>query len=328
VKLGAAFLVVILTVVTLPVPAHAQSPGRPWRIGFLGDGSAQARASNTLDPLREGLRDLGYREQQNIAIEVRWSEGRRERLPELARELVRLNVDVIVTHGIPAVLATKSATTTIPIVIGAAADLLGAGIISSLSHPGGNVTGINDQTTDLSAKEVDILRDALPRMKRVAVLWNRANPGAVMTSKAIQTAARDTGLHVISLAFERPEELNTALDEAVKDRAEAVIVTHDTMTVGHRGRIAELALARRLPTISASSLFAAAGGLMNYGPDLAQMFKRAATFVDKILKGAKPADLPVEQPTKFQLVINVRTAKALGLTLPQSLLLRADHVIE
>jgi putative ABC transport system substrate-binding protein len=213
-------------------------------------------------------------------------------------------------------------------VIGSAADLVGAGIITSLSRPGGNVTGINDQTTDLSAKEVEILRDALPRMKRVAVLWNRANPGAVMTSKAIRAAARDAGLQVVSLEVQRPDELDAALDKAVKERAEAIIVTHDTMTVGNRGRIADLALARRLPTISASSLFAEAGGLMHYGPDLPQMFRRAATFVDKILKGAKPADLPVEQPTKFQLVINLRTAKALGLTVSQSLLLRADHVIE
>jgi putative tryptophan/tyrosine transport system substrate-binding protein len=198
VRLGAAALVVILTATTLSGPAGAQSPGQRWRIEFLGDGSASARAANTLDPLREGLRDLGYREHQNIVIEVRWSEGRKEKLPELARELVRLKVDVIVTHGIPAALATKGATTTIPIVIGSAADLVGAGIITSLSRPGGNVTGINDQTTDLSAKEVEILRDVLPRMKRVAVLWNRANPGAVMTSKAIRAAARDAGLHVVS----------------------------------------------------------------------------------------------------------------------------------
>jgi len=284
--------------------------------------------ADSLAPFREGLRERGYVENRNCQLEVRWSEGRNERLPTLATELVRLKVDVIVTHGIPAARATQAATRSIPIVIASAADLVGAGIVASLSRPGGNVTGVNDQTTELSAKEVEVLRDVLPAVKHVAVLWNRANPGAVSTAKALQTAARNTGLRVTLLDIDRADDIGAALTSAVKERVEAVIVAHDTMTIGNRQHIARLALAKRLPSISASTLFVEAGGLVSYGPDRVQLFRGAAGFVDKILKGAKPGDLPVEQHKKLELVINLKTAKALGLTIPPSLLLRADQVIE
>jgi putative tryptophan/tyrosine transport system substrate-binding protein len=327
-----AFLTGTVALLAGPIAALAQQAGQQagkvWRIAFLGDGTASARAANTVERLREGLRELGYIESRNIAIEVRWSDGNNERLAQLARELVRLTPDVIVTHGIPAVLATKAATTSIPIVVAAAADMVAAGVVASLAHPGGNVTGTSDQGTDVAAKLVELLRDGLPRAKRVGLLWNRPNLGATLTAQAIHTAARDAGLRVNLLEVNNPQELTEAFDTAAKERLDAVIVTHDTMTAAHRRRIADLALARRLPSISSYSLVAEAGGLMSYGPDLAELHKRAAVFVDKILRGAKPADLPVEQPTIFRLVINLKTAKALGLTIPPSLLLRADQVIE
>jgi putative ABC transport system substrate-binding protein len=307
---------------------QAQQAGKVWRIGFLGDGSASSRAAQTVDPLREGLRELGYWENRNLIIEARWSNGINERHAELARELVLLKPDLIVTHGIPAVLALKAATPTIPIVVAVAADLVATGVVASLARPGGNVTGFSDVVPELGGKEVEILREVIPRLKRVAVLWNRTNPGAVLSSRAVLNAVRDARLQFQSLEVSSPEELAGALDTAAKLRMEALIVVHDTMTNEHRQRVAQLALTKRLPSISASALFAEAGGLINYGADQAELFRRAAIFVDKILKGAKPGDLPVEQPTKYALVINLKTAKALGLTIPPSLMLRADQVID
>jgi len=311
-----------------PLAAEAQEARRVWRLGFLGDGVAAARAAHTLEPLREGLRELGYVEGRNLSIDARWSEGHTGRLAGIAAEFVRLGVDVIVSHGVPGSRAAKAATSTTPIVVAAAADMVGVGLVTSLARPGGNVTGISDQASEVSVKEVELLAELLPGLQSVALLWNRTNPAAMRTSNTLQIAARDRGLRIVPLEVTQVDEIETSIDRASAARVDAVVVVHDAMILNHRTRIAQLALKKRLPTISAATVFAEAGGLMSYGPDLAGLCKRAAVFVDKILKGAKPGDLPVEQPTKFELVINLKTAKALGLTIPPSLLQRADQVID
>jgi ABC-type uncharacterized transport system substrate-binding protein len=325
-KTIAVFMVTTVMLATVSVP-EAQQPKKVPRIGYLGDGSAAARGPISLEPFRKGMRDLGYVEGQNVLIEVRWTDSKSERLPELVGELTRLKVDVIVTHGMPAARAAKTATTDIPIVVATAADMVGNGLVASLPHPGGNVTGTSDQNTELSGKQVQLLKELLPRLKRLAILENPMNPGAVKTSEAIKKAARDVGLQVKPLAVRSPDEIAEALEAATKGRADAVIVVHDPLMIEHRARIAQLALKKRLPTFSAG-LLAEAGGLMTYGPDSPALFKRAAVFVDKILKGRKPADLPVEQPMKFELVINLKTAKQIGVTIPPNLLARADKVIK
>jgi putative ABC transport system substrate-binding protein len=318
----------ILSLLVTPLAAEAQQAGKVWRLAFLGDASATARAAYTLEPLRDGLRELGYVEGQNVIVEVRWTDGQPERLPELAAELVRLKVDVIVTHGVPAARAVKTATTDIPIVVATAADMVGAALVASLARPGGNLTGTSDQVTELSGKVLQLLKEMLPGLNRVAVLWNRMNPGAARTAEATQTTARELGLQVSSLDVRSPDEIAEALEAAAEGRVDAVIVVHDPLMIEHRTRVAQLALEKRLPAVSAVGMLTEAGGLMSYGPDNPGLFKRAAVFVDKILKGAKPADLPVEQPVKFELVINLNTAKALGLTIPPLLLFQADKVIQ
>jgi putative ABC transport system substrate-binding protein len=316
-----------LGLLVAPLAAAAPPAGKVWRLAFLGDASATARAAYTLEPLRDGLRELGYVEGQNIILEVRWTDGQTERLPELAAELVRLKVDVIVTHGVPAARAVKTATTDIPIVVATAADMVGAGLVANLARPGGNVTGTSDQVTELSGKVLQLLQEVFPGLNQVAVLWNRQNPGAARTSEATQTAAHKLGLQVSSLDVRSPDEIAVALEAAAEGRADAVIVVHDPLMIEHRTRVAQLALEKRLPAVSAVGMLTKAGGLMSYGPDNPGLFKRAAVFVDKILKGAKPADLPVEQPTAFELVINLKTAQALGLTIPPSVLFQATEVI-
>lgn len=307
--------------------AEAQEPQKLRRVGFLGDGSAAARAPLSLEPFREGMRALGYIERKNIIIETRWTDGKSDRLPELVRELIALNVDVIVTHGFPAALAAKTATNDVPIVVATAADMVGNGLVASLAHPGGNVTGTSDQVTELSGKLVQLLKETLTGLNRVAVLWNAVNPGAVVTSDATQAAARELGLHVQPVPARGVNGISNAFEAAVKARAGAVVVVHDPLMIEHRVQIAQLAVNRKLPSISAVAILVEAGGLMSYGPDNPALFKRAAVFVDKILKGAKPADLPVEQPTKFELLINLKTAKQIGLTIPPNVLARADRVI-
>jgi putative tryptophan/tyrosine transport system substrate-binding protein len=310
-----------------PLAAEAQPVGKVWRIAFLGDASATARAAYTLEPLRDGLRELGYVEGQNIIVEVRWTNGQPERLPELAAELVRLKVDVIVTHGVAATRAVKTATTDIPIVVAVAADMVGAGLIASLARPGGNVTGTSDQVPDVSGQVMQWLREILPGLNRVAVLWNRMHPGAARISETTQTAAHELGLQVRTLGVRSPDEIAEALEAAAEGRADAVIVVHDPFMIQHRTQVAQVALEKRLPAVSAMGMLTEAGGLMSYGPDNPGFFKRAAVFVDKILKGAKPADLPVEQPMTFELAINLKTAQVLGLTIPPTLLFYADKII-
>jgi putative ABC transport system substrate-binding protein len=318
-----------LSLLTVPHAADAQQPGKVPRIGFLGDGSAASQAVYTLEPFREGLRELGYVEGQNVLLEVRWTDGNSERLLELAEEFIRLKVDVIVTHGVLGARAATTATTTIPIVATGVADMVRVGFVASLARQGGNVTGTSLLLPELSGKMVQLLTEMLPGLTGVAVLWNRLNPGAVLQAEAAQTAARDLGLQVSALAVRSLDEIAEALATAAKGGVGAVIVVGDPFTIERRTRIAQLALHERLPvsfTGTARSLVEA-GGLMSYGPERPSLFKRSAVFVDKILKGAKPADLPVEQPMKFELVINLKTAEALGLTIPPRILFQADVVI-
>lgn len=321
-------MTVVLLLGLFHAPAAAQAPPKVWRIGFLGDGSAEARAAHTLEPVRAGLRDLGYVEGKDLTLEARWSEGSQERLVENAAEFVRQRVDLIITHGVRGTQAAKAATTTIPIVVAAAADMVGAGLVANLAHPGGNVTGNSDQASEVSLKEIELMTELLPGLQEVAVLWNRTNPLAVHTAKELQIAARDRALKVIAFEVARADDIDRAIEAAGRARVGALIVVHDVVTIEHRAAIARLALRRRLPTISAATVFAEAGILMSYGPDLAALCRRAALFVDKIFKGARPGDLPVEQPTRFELVVNLKTAKALGVTVPRALRLRADRVLE
>jgi len=324
-----AFLTVIgEAIITAPLVTEAQLAQRMWRIGWLGDGTRTARESNTLSPLRDGLRELGYVEGKNLIIDARWSEGSDQQLARDAVEFVRLNVDVIVTHGSPAGLVAKQATTTIPIVVATAADFVGAGLVASLARPGGNVTGTNDQAGEVLAKQIDLLGEAVPGLQRLAVLWQAANPSAARVARALATAARRRNIQVTLLSVVQAEEVDKAVQTAGRERARALVIVNDAWSLGNRTRIVEAALVRKLPVVSVSRLFAEAGALMTYGPDLPAVYKQAAVFVNKILRGTKPTDIPVQQPTKFELIINLKTAKALGLTIPQSILLRADQVIE
>jgi putative ABC transport system substrate-binding protein len=318
----------LLALGAAPLAVKAQQQGKVWRIGFLGDGSAATRATESIDPFRDALTELGYVAGRNVSIDVRWTEGNAERRIQLAAELVRLKVDVIVTHGVVAARAVKAATTTIPIVVAVSADFLGSGLVTSLAHPGGNLTGMTDQVADLAAKEVQLLKETLPRMQLLALMWESASPAAARGAEDTQTAARSMGLRILPLLITNAEDIERAFEEAAKRKADAVIVMHTPLTVGLRVRIAQLALEKRLPLMSSPTQFTDAGALISYGTDLTKYFRHAAVLVDKILKGAKPADLPVEQPTKFELVINLKTAKALGIKIPQTVLLRADRVIE
>jgi putative ABC transport system substrate-binding protein len=318
-----AFIAGTLGLLAVPLFAWAQ-PVKVPRIGVLRAG---APPDPLLEAFRQGLRDLGYAEERNISIEYRWAEGRSERLPALAADLVRLKVDVIVASGDTAALAARRATTAIPIVMPVSNDPVTVGLVASLARPGGNVTGFASLYTELPGKWVELLKEALPLVSRVAVIWDpRTGPATVRVSEA---AARALGLHLQVLSVGRPDDFVTAFAEAQKSRAEALIVLSSAFLYAHRTRLVELAAQHRLPAMYHQSDFVlGSGGLMSYGPDLYDLFRRSATFVDKILKGAKPADLPVEQPTKFELVINLKTAKALGLTIPPSVLARADEVIE
>ena len=311
--------------------AEAQQPAKVPRIGVLVPWPAPTPAapSPLLEAFRQGLRELGHVEGQNIAIEYRWAEGKFERLPGLAAELVGLNVDVIVTSHTRAIEATKRATSQIPIVMAAAGDPVGMGLVASLARPGGNITGLSLLAPELAGKRLELLKETLPRLSRVAVLWNSANVAMRYTFREAQVAARVLGLTFQSLEVQgNPEDFERVFSTIPRERPDGLFVTLDPFTSLYRRRIAELAIKHRLPAIYEIREYVDAGGLMSYGPSVRDMWRRAATFVDKILKGAKPADLPVEQPTRFELVINLKTAKALGLTIPQSVLIRVDKIIE
>jgi ABC-type uncharacterized transport system substrate-binding protein len=309
-----------------PLAARAQQAAKLPTIGFLGGSTASALSEWTAAFVQR-LRELGWIEGRTVAIEYRWAEGRSERFAEIAAEFVRLKVDVIVTQSTPAVLAAKQATSVIPIVFGSAGDPVGTGVVASLARPGGNVTGLSGQATDTAAKRLELLREVVPNLRRLAIMGNVGNPFNVLEMGEVQAAARTLGLEVATVEIRRAEDIAPAF-EALKDRAEALYVGADQLLTVNRIRISTLALGARLPTMSAFRLYVAAGGLMSYGPNFPDLYRRAAEFVDKILRGAKPADLPVEQPTKFDLVLNLTTAKVLGLTMPESFLLRADEVIE
>jgi len=324
-----AFMAIIAggLLLAAPLAAGAQQAGKVYRIGILETRSAVLNATN-LDAFRQGLRALGYTEGQNLEITYRSSDGRDDRFPGLAGELVRLKMDVILTRGTPAALAAKSATRKIPVVMASSGDPVGSGLVASLRRPGGNVTGLSSYDVEIHAKRLDLLREVRPRLTRVAGLFNMGNPVLPLAWKEVQRAAGSLGIHPQLLDVRRPEDLPRAFDAAAKERAEALIVGLDGLTQGNLRRIAGLAAKHRLPSIYATREYAELGGLVTYGVSDRRQYQRAATFVDKILKGATPGDLPIEQPDTFELVINLKTAKALGLKIPPSLLQRADQVIE
>jgi putative ABC transport system substrate-binding protein len=320
-------LLVILTTLFVPLAAQAQQAGKVPRIGFLGS-TSPSDASARLDAFRQGLRELGWAEGKNIVIEYRWAEGRQERFTDLAAELVRLKVDVIIAPISAAALAAKNATTTIPVVMLVVGDPVRLGVVASLARPGGNITGLTSVGDELFPKQLELLKEAVPRVSRVAVLWNPANPSHGPSLKSIEVAARSLGMEPQLQKARGPDEFDSAFAAMTRARAGALLVLSDTMFNLHRTRIADLALKARLPAMYGLREQVEAGGLVAYAANYADLFRRGAIYVDKILKGAKPGDLPVEQPTKFELVINLKTAKALGLTIPQSLLLRADELIQ
>ena len=319
VALGASALV-------SPLSSFAQPAKKVWRIGFLGSEFAAGYGSN-LEALRAGLRDLGYAEGKNIAIESRWAEGKYERLPDLAAELVRLKVDVIVTHGTPGTRAAKLATTTIPIVIATSGDPVAMGLVASLARPGGNVTGSATFTTELMAKRLELLKEAVPRIKLVAVLANALNPSRVVDSQEMETAAKALKMGLHRFEVRGPDDFERAFSALAKTRVDAIVVHQDGMLNANSAAIAALAASQRLPSAGFKE-FGESGGLIGYGANFLELYRHAAVFIDKILKGAKPLDIPVERATKFELVVNMKTAKALGITIPNSILLRADKVIE
>jgi len=311
-----------------PSFAEAQPAAKVYRIGYLGTTQATAQTSPVLDALLGRLQELGYVEGRNLLIERRFSEGsRNERYRALATELVNLKVDLIVAPGTPTALAAKEATSTIPIVMVVVGDPVGARLIASLARPGGNVTGMSSSGPDIVAKQLELLREIAPRLSRVAVLWNATSTADVASLKELEVAARTLRVRLQPIDVRSAKEIESAFTTMTKQRAEALIPLDGPFTFVHRRRIVDLAVQHRLPTSTFQRLFPEAGALMSYGPSFTDLARRAATYVDKILKGGKPADLPAEQPTRFELVINLKTAKALGLTIPQSLLQRADEVI-
>jgi len=295
---------------------------------MLWFGSPVFGSSPHLEAFRQGLRELGYTEGQHLVIETRHAAMRPALLPDLAANLVLSKVDVIVAAGDPAIYAARHATSTIPIVMVAGADPVGSGLVASLARPGGNLTGSSALSPELSGKRLQLLTEALPGVSRVAVLWNPADPAKALDVRETQAAGQALGVQLQLLEVRGPEEFESAFAAMTRDRAEALITLGDPLTVSHRMRIVDLAAKSRLPTMYDVREFVEAGGLMAYGPSLPDLFRRAAAYVDKILKGAKPGTLPVEQPMKFELIINLKTAKALGLTIPQSVLFLADQVIQ
>jgi putative ABC transport system substrate-binding protein len=310
-----------------PRAARAQRPATVHRIGMLETIPVELNVRN-FDAFRAGMRDLGYVEGQHFVIVYRSADGRPERFPELAAQLVAAEVDLIVARGTPAVKAAGEATRTLPIVMTASGDPLGGGVVASLAHPGGNVTGLSSLIAEVSGKRLQLLRDAMPRLTRFAVVVDMANPVLPSQWRAIEAASKPMRLHPVLLDVRRVEDLDGAFETAAKQGVEAVLIGLGSIMQNNVGRVVELTTKRRLPSMFPSREFVDAGGLMAYGVSYPDLYRRAATYVDKILKGAKPGDLPIEQPTKFELVVNLKTAKALKLTIPQSVLLRADEVIE
>jgi putative tryptophan/tyrosine transport system substrate-binding protein len=314
--------------VAWPLAARAQQTGKMSRIGYLGS-SSPSLEPHYVEAFRQKLRDLGHVDGENIAIEYRWAEGQDDRLPNLATELVHLKPDVIVTTGTPSTLAAMQATKTIPIVMASAGDPVGAGLVASLARPGGNVTGFTILGPELEGKRLELLKQAVPELSRVAVLWNPSNPAIVSYFETIKNAGRALRISLDPVAeVRRADELDNAFFAIASAHPHALAVLADRFLLAHRKQIVEFAAAKRLPGMYPYREYVDAGGLMSYAPSNIELFRGAATYVDKILKGAKPGDLPVQEPTKFEFVINLTTAKALGRTIPESFLLRADELIE
>src|SRR5262245_14745578 len=309
-----------------PIAARAQQVGKLPTIGFLGESTPASQSQRTAAFVQR-LRELGWIESHTITIDYRWAEGRADRFAEIATEFARLKVNVIVTSSTPAILAAKQATSVIPVIFAIAADPVGTGLVASLARPGGNVTGLSIQSTDIAAKRLELLREVIPHLRRLAVIADASNPASALEVGEIHAAARALGLEVMVLGIRQAEDIAPAF-EALDKRADAAYLATAPLVLTNRIRINTLALGARLPTMYSGREYVESAGLMSYGPNRPDLFRRAAEYVDKILRGAKPSDLPVEQPTKFDLVINLTTAKALGLTVPPSLLARADEVIE
>jgi putative ABC transport system substrate-binding protein len=319
------FLVGTVALLAAPLEAEAQPAGKVVRIGWL---QPTLPSEAQVEGFRHGLRDLGYIEGKDFIIESRWEQGRYDRLQDLAAELVRLPVDIMVSANTAALLAIKRATTTIPVVMLGQGDPVGTGLVDSLPHPGGNITGLSNISSELGGKRLELLKEIVPGLSRVAVLANSANPVIGVAVGETEAAARLMGLSVQALDVRALDELQGAFTAMRRGRAQALVLTADSLHFSLRRRVIDFAAKARLPAVYAYREFVEAGGLIAYGPNFVDLYRRAALFIDKILKGAKPADLPVEQPTKFELVINLKTAKALGLTIPPSVLARADEVIE
>ena len=321
-----AFIAALSGAAAWPLAARGQQAAKLPTVGFLGSGTLTAQGL-WLAAFVQRLHELGWIEGRNLAVEYRWAEGSSDRATQFAVEFVQLKVDVIVTYANPMVLAAKHATSRIPIIFAAAADPLGTGLVASLARPGGNVTGLSIQHTDLASKRLELLREAVPGLRRLAIMANVGNPASVLDMNEAQAAARVLGLEVATSKIRQAEEIAPAF-EGIDGQAEALYVCIDTLLFSNRIRINTLALAARLPTMLSNREYVEAGGLMSYEANFPDLFRRAGDYLDKILRGAKPGDLPVEQPTKFDLVVNLITAQALGLTMPPSLLARADEVIE
>jgi putative ABC transport system substrate-binding protein len=308
-------------------PLVARAQGRIPRVGFMGNSTA-ALEVNLVDSFREGLRELGYEEGRNIAIEYRWADGRYERFAALVAELIAAKVDVIVTAGTPAALAVKKATSTVPLVMVAVGDPVGTGLVPSLARPDGNLTGLSSVAPDLEGKRLELLREIVPSVSRIAVFINSVNPFHATSMRQAQSAGKTLGIKVQQYDIRKSEDLDGAFAAIRKERPDALLILADRVFLHNRERIVDFTEEQRLPNVSAYKEVVEAGGLMSYGPSYEDMHKRAAIYVNKILKGAKPGNLPIEQPTKFTLVVNLKAAKALGISMPPAVLSRADDVIE
>jgi ABC-type uncharacterized transport system substrate-binding protein len=321
------FLISLVAALAWSLPVRAQLPRTMYRIGFLGNTTAALEA-NLIEPFRQGLRDLGYEEGRNITIEYRWAEGKYERFPALIAELVALNLDVMVTAGTPAALAVKNAAISVPLVLAAIGDPVGIGLVPSLARPTGNITGLSGMAPDLEGKRLQLLSEVVINLSHVAVIWNPLNAFQEISIKELNTAGKTLKIRVQAVAVGVTKDLDAAFATLVKDKPQALVILADRVFLYNRARLIGFTTQNRLPGIYAYRELVEAGGLMSYGPSYEDLHRRAATYVDKILKGAKPADLPIEQPIKFNLVINRRAAKLLGLTIPRSILALADEVIE
>ncbi|HZY30011.1 MAG TPA: ABC transporter substrate-binding protein [Candidatus Methylomirabilis sp.] len=315
-------LTLALGMLVVPFRAAAQQPRKVYRIGYLTAGSGVEEV------FRQALRQLGYVEGQNIVIEGRFAERKLERLPDLAAELVRLKVDVIVTITTPGAQAAKNATATIPVVMAGSADPVELGLVASLARPGENISGITDQAIELIPKRLELLKESVPKASRVAVVWNSADRAMTLRYRQVEAAAQALGVRVQPFGVRDPSDFDGAFSAMNRERPDAIFIISDALTNIHRKRVLDFAATNRLPAMYEDNRYVNDGGLMSYGPSFSDMWPRAAYYVDKILKGARPGDLPVEQPTRYYLIINLKTAKALGLRIPQSVLIRADQVIQ